>query len=180
MSTPARHQRVALIGMMGSGKTTLGRAVATELGIAFIDADEAIEADAGCTIPEIFEREGEAGFRERERSVIARIASEAAAHNQALIFALGGGAYMSDAVRESLREAGFATIYIHASPEVSLQRAGDDPGDTRPMLQSPDVLQRLRDLYTQRDPVYRNADYFIQTDHFSVAASSQKLRDLIA
>lgn len=180
MNTPPPPRRVALLGMMGSGKSTLGRAVSTELALPFIDADDAIEADAGKTIPDIFTHEGESGFRDRERRVVTRLARTAASEDTPLVLALGGGAFMSQEIREALKDAGFATVYIHASPEVSLQRAGDDPGSNRPMLQTPDVHERLRTLYAERDPIYRQADYLIETDHLSVAACSHQLRELLA
>ena len=112
---PIGPRRIVLTGFMGSGKTTVGPLVAERLGWSFVDVDDVIAAEAGTTIPEIFKREGEAAFRERERKTIARLASD-----DGLVLALGGGAIEDPATRELLLSAA-ETLMVHL--EVELETA---------------------------------------------------------
>ncbi len=151
-----RSRRIVLTGFMGSGKSTVGPLLAERLGWKFIDADDAIAAEAGCTIPEIFTREGEAAFRERERATIARLAGE-----DALVLALGGGAIESEATRALLLHAP-ETLLIHLEVELgtTLARcAGTE--HLRPILAD---QANLASRYQQRLPLYRTAHVSIAVD----------------
>src|SRR5215467_4019334 len=119
---------LVLVGMMGAGKTSVGRRLASGLGVPFRDADAEIELAAGCTIPEIFERFGEPAFRDGERKVIARLLTE-----PPLVVATGGGAFMDASTREKLK-VGAVTIWLRAPVEVLLARTARR--DNRPLLKS--------------------------------------------
>ncbi len=149
-------RRIVLTGFMGSGKSTVGPLVAERLGWKFVDADDAITAEAGCTIPEIFAREGEAAFRERERATIARLAGE-----DALVLALGGGAIESEATRSLLLHAP-ETLLIHLEVELAttLERCRGTE-DLRPILAD---QANLAGRYQRRLPLYRTAHESITVD----------------
>lgn len=151
-----RPRRIVLTGFMGSGKSTVGPLLAAVLGWRFVDADEAIVAEAGCTIPEIFAREGEAGFRERERAVIARLAGEDAA-----VLALGGGAIETEATRSLLLGAP-ETLLVHLEVELAttLRRCRGTEGE-RPILAD---RANLASRYERRLPLYRTAHVSIAVD----------------
>jgi shikimate kinase len=157
------------IGPMGAGKTTIGRRVAGHLGLPFHDLDHEIEAHTGAAIPLIFELEGEAGFRQRESSVLA----EFAAHD-GIVLATGGGAVLAAENRERLRERGFV-VYLEASLEDQLARLARDR--KRPLLVAPDRRERLRDLAAVRNPLYRDtADLVVPASrHRNVVALSRQL-----
>lgn len=147
--------------MPGSGKTTVGRQLARRLGLPFFDSDHAIEERLGCSIREYFAREGEAAFRELEQKVLAELAQGPHA-----VIATGGGAVLREANRECLRAAG-PVVYLRSSPEELHRRLRHDT--TRPLLQVADPLAKLRELYDQRDPLYRQAAHFhIETGRPSV------------
>ncbi|MGA3131777.1 MAG: shikimate kinase [Terracidiphilus sp.] len=152
---PAR--RIVLTGFMGSGKSTVGPLLAERLGWRFVDADDVIAAEAGCAIPEIFAREGEAAFRERERVTIARLAGE-----DALVLALGGGAIEDTATRESLVSSP-ETLLVHLEVELAttLERCRGTE-HLRPVLAD---QANLAVRYQRRLPLYRAA-------HLSVAADT--------
>ena len=144
---------VVLVGPMGSGKTTLGRALAARLGLAFVDVDALIEAAAGCDIPPLFASEGEAGFRHRESQALAEaLAGEAA------VIATGGGAVLADANRVAMRDAG-RVIYLQVDAVTQLARLAGDTG--RPLLATPDRAQRLADLQAIREPLYREVAHLL-------------------
>ncbi|HSQ81122.1 MAG TPA: shikimate kinase [Casimicrobiaceae bacterium] len=146
---------------MGAGKTTLGRALAKRLDKRFVDADHELEARLGVTIPTIFEVEGEAGFRDREEAVIAELT-----RLTDIVLSTGGGAVMRAGSRARLRESG-TVLYLHAKPEVLWQRLRGSRH--RPMLQAADPRTRLVDLYTLRDPLYREvAHHVIESDRDAV------------
>ena len=146
---------------MGAGKTTLGRALARRLDKRFVDADHELEARLGVTIPTIFEVEGEAGFRDREEAVVAELTQLTD-----VVLSTGGGAVMRVGSRTRLRENG-TVLYLHAKPEVLWQRLRGSRH--RPMLQAADPRTRLVDLYTLRDPLYREvAHYVIESDRDAV------------
>ena len=141
---------VVLVGMMGAGKTSVGRRLSTRLGLDFVDADAEIEAAAGLTIPEIFARHGEAHFRDGERRVISRLLGE-----RQRVLATGGGAYMQKATRE--RIAGTAvSIWLKADADVLLRRVRKR--SNRPMLNTPDPEDTLKKLIAERYPIYAEAD----------------------
>ena len=164
--TPARH--IVLVGPMGSGKSTLGRALAARLGLAFIDVDACIEASAGRDIPAIFASEGEAGFRERERCALAELLA-----GEGQLVATGGGAVLDAQNRQRIRERGFV-VYLSAGIESQLKRLQRDR--TRPLLQRADREQVLRELALQREPLYREvADLVMDTDGLTAADASARL-----
>lgn len=146
-------QSVFLVGLMGVGKTTVGRLLARRLKARFVDSDQEISQTTGVSIPTIFEIEGEAGFRRREADLIERLSREAG-----IVLSTGGGAVLSPTNRENLRSRG-VVVYLVASPETLHDRTRRDK--TRPLLQVDDRLRRLRELYEQRDPLYREIAHVI-------------------
>lgn len=132
---------------MGAGKTTIGRALAKRLDLEFIDSDHEIEARTGVSIPTIFEIEGEEGFRRREAQVICDLALAGGR-----VVATGGGAVLRPENRDRLKSSGFV-IYLNVPPLALWERTRHDKN--RPLLQVGDPLQKLKDLYAQRDPLYR-------------------------
>lgn len=153
---------VSLVGLPGSGKTTVGRQLARRLQLPFSDSDQAIEARLGCSIREFFEREGEARFRDIEEEVIDGLTSEASG-----VLSTGGGAVLRKVNREHLRNRG-RVIYLKSSPDELFRRLRHDVN--RPLLQVADPLARLRDMYADRDPLYRETAHFVmETGRPSVA-----------
>ncbi|MDR0234263.1 MAG: shikimate kinase [Zoogloeaceae bacterium] len=142
-----------LVGLMGSGKTTVGRQLAKRLGRAFLDSDHEIEARTGVRIPTIFEIEGEAGFRRREAQVI-----EALTQQQGIVLATGGGAVLDAQNRQLLRQRGW-TVYLDAQPALLWERTRYDRN--RPLLQTENPRERLERLYAERDPLYRETAHFV-------------------
>lgn len=138
---------IFLIGLMGAGKSTVGRLLARRLGKRFVDTDHEIEKRNGVTIPVIFEIEGEEGFRRREQEVLADLALE-----QDQVLSTGGGIVLRPENRQVLRQGGFV-VYLSARPELLAERTRHDK--SRPLLNVADPLARLRELYIVRDPLYR-------------------------
>lgn len=168
---PARH--IVLVGPMGSGKSTLGRGLATRLGLAFVDVDARIVAAAGCDIPTLFATEGEPGFRQRETRALA----EALAGDAAVI-ATGGGAVLADANRSTMRDAG-RVVYLWVDAATQLARLAGDTG--RPLLATPDRAQRLADLQAIREPLYREVAHLIfDTSALAPEAAVAALAALLA
>jgi shikimate kinase len=153
---------ILLAGMMGSGKTSVGRALARRLGCEFIDTDARIEAASGLSIPALFAREGEAGFRKREREVLAALPE------RACVVALGGGALVAASNREVLRGKG-RLVWLDAGPEELARRVGDDPG--RPLLaglSGEARVERLRQLRQERLEAYASAELRVETGGRSI------------
>ena len=144
---------VSLIGLPGSGKSTVGRQLARRLQLQFFDSDQVIEQRLGCSIREYFEREGEDRFRDVEESVIAELTQ-----NPQCVLSTGGGAVLRPANRRRLHAQG-QVVYLNASPDGLLQRLRHDVN--RPLLQGADLLTRLRNLHAVRDPLYRETAHFI-------------------
>lgn len=142
---------VVLVGMMGSGKSSVGRKLAARLGLPFLDADTEIETAAGITIPEIFAQHGEATFRSGERRVIARLLGE----KRALILATGGGAYMNPETRACIAQNGIS-VWLKADQDVLMRRVRKRAN--RPLLQTVDPEGTLRALLAEREPTYALAD----------------------
>ena len=138
---------IYLVGMPGAGKTTVGRQLARRLERTFVDADHEIEARTGVRIPLIFDIEGEQGFRDREAKVIADLAGESN-----LIVATGGGAVLRPENRAALKNGG-TVVYLQAAPRLLFERTRLDPN--RPLLQVANPMQRIEELFAQRDPLYR-------------------------
>ena len=150
-----------LVGLMGAGKTTLGRQLARRLDKRFVDADHELEARLGVSIPTIFEIEGEDGFRDREESIIDELT-----RMSGVVLATGGGAVLRSGSRARLRENG-TVLYLHAEPETLWQRLRNSRH--RPMLHAADPRNRLVELYRLRDPLYREvASHVVESDREAV------------
>jgi shikimate kinase len=164
---------IFLVGPMGSGKSAVGRHLAKTLGLPFLDSDAEIEHRTGVDVPFIFEKEGEAGFRRREREVI-----EALTGQSDVVLATGGGAILDDGNRKVLGARG-TVIYLHATVEQQVKRTRR--GRERPLLEGGDRSQILQDLMRVRDPLYRSiADIVIETDGRSVAAVAKDIRNSLS
>jgi shikimate kinase len=146
-------EAVFLVGMMGAGKTTVGRRLARRLGWAFVDADRELEARLGVPIATIFELEGEAGFRRREAALIDELTAR-----RALVLATGGGAVLDPANRSALSARG-RVVYLRASVADLWQRLRRDK--VRPLLRAPDPRARVEQLVAARDPLYREAAHLV-------------------
>lgn len=144
---------IALVGLPGSGKTTVGRQLARRLQLPFIDSDHEIEQRIGCSIREFFEREGEDRFRDVEQAVIDELTQ-----GPPCVLSTGGGAVLRLQNRQVLRQRA-KVFYLRALPEDVYRRVKHDRN--RPLLQVADPMQRLRDLYQVRDPLYREAAQFV-------------------
>jgi len=154
---------IFLVGLMGAGKTTVGRQLARRLGRRFLDSDQEIESRTGVKVATIFEIEGEAGFRARESRIIEEL-TEA----EDLVLATGGGVVLDAVNRARLAERGYV-IYLRAQPRDLWQRTRHDR--SRPLLQGVDPLVRLEELFAVRDPLYREvADLVIETGRQGVGA----------
>jgi shikimate kinase len=152
---------IFLVGPMGAGKSTIGRNLAQIVGKRFCDADREVEARTGASIALIFELEGEAGFRRRERAVIEELTA-----GEGLVLATGGGAVLDAANRALLRSRG-TVVYLHAPLDVLVRRTRRDRN--RPLLQTADPRARLEQIVRERDPLYREvADVVVETDHRTV------------
>jgi shikimate kinase len=156
---------IALIGLPGSGKSTIGRQLGRRLGLASIDTDHIIEQRLGCSIREYFEREGEASFRDIEESVVDDLTQT---HHG--ILSTGGGSVLRTINRERLRSR-CHVVYLRSSSEEIFRRLRHDLH--RPLLQVDDPLTRLRDLYTVRDPLY------LETAHFVVETGRPSVTNLL-
>lgn len=149
-------ENIFLVGLMGAGKTTIGRALAKRLDKQFIDSDHEIEARTGVSIPLIFEIEGEASFRQREAEVIGELTGQ-----NGIVLATGGGAILKPENREHLKSRG-TVIYLRASINSILQRTSHDRN--RPLLQTADPRAKLEQLAREREPLYAEvADFVVET-----------------
>ena len=168
-----KNNNIFLVGLMGAGKTTIGRLLARRLNMAFIDSDHEIEARTGASIPWIFEIEGEPSFRRREADVIRDLSAQ-----RGIVLATGGGAVLDPASRALLAERG-TVVYLRASVSSILQRTSHDKN--RPLLQTADPRKKLEDLTAQREPLYREiADLIIDTGRPNVQSMVQTIIDQIA
>lgn len=144
--------------MPGGGKSTVGRLLARQLNIPFVDSDAEIEKDLGGeSIKDYFARQGEASFRDLESCVIARLLEDAGAGRE-MILATGGGAVLREINRDRLKSHS-TVVYLRSSPEELFRRLKHDT--QRPLLQVANPLAKLRDLYGQRDPLYRRCAHFV-------------------
>ena len=163
-----------LVGMMGAGKSTLGPVIAARLRRRFVDTDHEIERIADCSIPEIFESEGERGFRVREEEVILALEGSGA------VVALGGGAIGDPRLRERLLESG-TVVYLEASPETLVQRVGE--AGNRPLLQGQDPEERLTtisELLEEREAAYQQAHMTLQTEIWDAEELAAQLESRLA
>jgi len=159
---------IYLVGMMGAGKSTVGRTLARRLKLRFVDSDQEIEARCGVKIPVIFEIEGEAGFRAREAQAIAELT-----RLEGIVLATGGGVVLLEENRRLLAARG-TVVYLCATPEHLYERVRQDRN--RPLLATGDPLARLRELYHERDPLYRAiADLVVDTGRQSVQVLARGL-----
>lgn len=167
------HKSVVLVGMMGAGKTAVGRTVAETLGVPFCDSDHEIEAAANMTIAEIFERDGEAFFRRKESQVIERLLAGTPG-----IVSTGGGAFMNPDNREMISSAG-VSVWLNAPLDLLWQRVRHK--ETRPLLRTSDPLGTLRGLYETRVPVYALADLEVPSAHgLSLEAMARRVIGILA
>ena len=155
---------IFLVGMMGAGKTTIGKLLANFLDKTFLDSDREIQKRTGVSIPVIFEIEGEAGFRKRETEMLLELVK-----SENIVLATGGGAVLSIENRKILKRSG-TVIYLRATVDDLWRRTRQDK--TRPLLQTPDRRRKLTELYTQRDPLYR------ETAHIVVESGKRSARYL--
>jgi shikimate kinase len=165
----APGRTVALVGLMGAGKTTVGRRLAAALGLPFVDADAEIAAAAGRSIEEIFAERGECEFRRGERNVIARLLA-----GPPHVLATGGGAFIDPKTRALMKERAIS-IWLKAPIEVLMKRVARR--DDRPLLKEPDPEAVMRRLIEERYPIYAEADLTVETTHGPHAAAAA---DIIA
>jgi shikimate kinase len=159
-----------LVGMPGAGKSTIGRALARQLGLPFVDADHEMLEHTGVAIATIFELEGEAGFRQREAQLIAEIC-----RGDGILLATGGGAILREDNRTTLRQTGIV-VYLHASLEHLWKRTRHD--SRRPLLQAYNPREILKALLSTRDPLYlQTADVIVETGHQSVSKLVREIVD---
>jgi len=152
---PLSERAIVLVGLMGAGKSTVGRRLASELGLSFADADLEIEKAAGCSISDFFERFGEPAFREGERRVIARLLA-----GPRHVLATGGGAFMDPATRALISESGIS-VWLRADLDLLMARVTKRP--TRPLLKTSDPRATMERLMAERYPVYAQADITIDS-----------------
>jgi shikimate kinase len=152
---PRAPKTIALVGLMGAGKTSIGRRLAQRLGLPFIDADTEIETAAGTTIEEIFQRHGEAAFRDGERRVIARLLDQ-----PPHVLATGGGAFMDPSTR-ALLKARSITVWLRADLELMLARVARR--NNRPLLKAGEPRRVLERLIAERYPTYAEADITVDS-----------------
>lgn len=162
---------VVLVGLMGAGKTSIGRRLAEILGLPFVDADQEIEAAAGKSIPDIFAEHGEAHFRDGEKRVIARLLESGSQ-----VLATGGGAFINPETRERIHSRG-VSVWLKADLPLLMQRVLKRGG--RPLLENADPEAVMRKLMDERYPVYAQADITVEsTDAHHAAMVSEVLRAL--
>lgn len=154
-SLPEIRKTLVLVGLMGAGKSCIGRRLATRLDLPFIDADREIEEAAGCSVSEIFQRHGEQAFRDGERRVILRLLE-----GPVCVLATGGGAFMDPRTREAVRERGIS-IWLRADLELLSRRVSRR--NDRPLLQVDNPHRKLEELMAQRHPVYAEADVTVDS-----------------
>jgi shikimate kinase len=165
-----RAGNLYLVGMMGAGKTTVGRLLARRLKLRFVDSDHEIEKRCGVKVPLIFDIEGESGFRARETQTLDELTAQ-----EGIVLATGGGAVLAAENRRRLADRG-TVIYLRARPEDLYERVRQDRN--RPLLATSDPLVRLRELYVQRDPLYHEvADVVVDTGRQTVQSLARTLAD---
>jgi shikimate kinase len=163
---------IVMVGMMGAGKSAIGRRLAHRLGVPFVDADAEIESAAGATIAEIFEKHGEAAFRDGERRVIARLLEGPIG-----VLATGGGAFMDAETRARIRSRA-VTVWLKADLDTLVERVSRR--GHRPLLKNGDPREILARLISLRDPVYAEADITVETGHAPAAATVDRVIEALA
>jgi len=167
MTDTRKLSNIALIGFMGTGKSSAGRLVADTLHFTFLDTDDVIEARAGKLITEIFAQEGEPAFRKLESGLV-----EELTHRRRTVISTGGGLPVKPANLASLKTHALV-ICLWASPEKIFERVGHQPH--RPLLHDPDPLAKVRSLLSAREPFYRQADVLVNTEWRSIKDVAQQI-----
>ncbi len=158
--------------MMGAGKTAVGKALATRLGVPFLDSDAEIEAAANMTIAEVFQRDGEAFFRDREAEVIARLLSTGP-----IVLSTGGGAFLAERNRDAISAAG-VSLWLRADLDLLWQRVRHKT--TRPLLRTADPRKTLGEIYAARQPIYALADLVADADpKYSISDMAAHVIDVL-
>lgn len=164
----AKSTNLFLVGLMGAGKSTIGRQLAKSLGCEFIDSDHEIEGRTGASIPLIFDIEGEAGFRQREKKIIDDLTQR-----EGIVLATGGGVVLDPENRAHLHTRGFV-VYLYATIDQLLARTTKDRN--RPLLQTADPRARFEELMRVRDPLYREiADLVVDTGRRTVKSVEREI-----
>ena len=158
---------IVLVGIMGAGKSTVGKILADRLGMRFVDADQEIERAAGCTITDFFEKYGEVEFRKGEERVISRILA-----GEPCVLATGGGAFMSEATRLLIKKIA-TSVWLRVSFEVLAKRL--EKRSDRPLLQTADPQQTLKALIKKRYPIYNDADFIVDAENDGVDITVSKV-----
>ena len=166
------NRPIVMIGMMGAGKSAIGRRLAQRLGLPFVDADAEIERAAGCAIEEIFEKHGEAVFRDGERRVIARLLEGPVG-----VLATGGGAFMDPETRARIRSRA-TTVWLKADLDTLVERVSRR--SHRPLLKNGDPREVLTRLMTLRNPVYAEADITVEAGNAPTAATVERVIEALA
>lgn len=167
MSSHRHIRNIALIGFMGTGKTSAGRLVAEQLSFEFVDTDELIEGRAGKTITEIFQQDGEPAFRDMEKQLVAELAARSG-----MVISCGGGLAANQANLDSLKRHSLV-VCLWASPEKIFARVRHQTH--RPLLHDADPLAKIKTLFAAREPFYRQADVIVNTELRSVKAVAQQI-----
>lgn len=163
---------VALVGMMGAGKTAVGRAVALKLGVSFLDSDAEIEAAANLSVPEIFQRDGEVFFRKRETEVIRRLLE-----TQNGILSTGGGAYLAEVNRNNIKQKGVA-LWLDAPLDLLWSRVKSK--DTRPLLRTDNPRATLSEIFAARTPIYKMSELrVVCATELSIDAMAERVIDTL-
>lgn len=168
--SPGRRT-IVLVGLMGTGKTSVGRKLAVMLDIPFVDADHEIELAAGCTIEDFFEMYGESEFRKGEEKVIHRLLE-----TSPQVLATGGGAFMNPSIRAAIADKGIS-VWLRADLEILYKRTARRGG--RPLLKGRDSYQVLKKLIDERHPVYAGADIVVDTTQESIDLTAQNIVDAL-
>jgi XRE family aerobic/anaerobic benzoate catabolism transcriptional regulator len=169
-----RRGRIALIGLRGAGKTTLGQELAAERGLRFVELDKEIELESGMPLSEVFSLYGQAGFRRLEQRTLGRLVGE----NQKMVLSVGGGLVAEDDTYSLLLGKCF-TVWLKASPEEHMQRVVAQ-GDMRPMAGNAEAMEDLKRILAAREPLYRKADAVVDTSGQLQSTSLANLRELLA
>lgn len=169
-ATPSRKttnlaKSIVLIGMPGSGKSTIGKRLSARLGLDFVDSDQEVETAAGMSVSEIFEKLGEPAFREGERKVISRLL-----RGKPLVLSTGGGAFMNEVTRALIKEEGIS-VWLKADFDVLLERTSRS--NDRPLLRKGDPATILRGLMQTREPVYALADLTVSSDNIPIEQTTE-------
>ena len=166
------NKNIILVGLMGSGKTTIGKQLSKSMKREFLDTDHAIEEKTGVDVSTIFELEGEEGFRSREHNFLKDLKD-----SQKLVIATGGGIVINIENRDLLKKLG-CVVYLRSNIKNLVSRLKDDK--TRPLIQSVNLSQKINDLFKERDPLYSAvADYIIETNNKKINDIKKEILELL-